>query len=561
MGLGFMLYKRTFTVLALLAAVAFVPCSAKAENDLQALEGYSQEELLPGFAELLERDAEVYNYFKRTPRAFRIVRMDRSLQQKLVAKTIKPQAVLVQAKPVDTQAEQDLQQMLDRNSHHQPSDHIQIEVTEGDDGTVETTVITTIPVQSKPDVVNITPPADTAARPVMEDINAVPSDAAADVMGWPKYLKVPAGCPKVRSDIEYVHQATTFRRQDIGTPLVRNFIGHGQVMLTDNQVMAFPVIAPNAVGSSFQLTQANDGAYAGQGTAYRVAYSYCPGDLTGFTPEGETPLAAGCVDTQAGSHNAYIADKSAAERSDGGVLSRSGCFLEPNKRYFVSIVPKDGDTCTLAVDRILNMERATDSAKNHVRGFMRNVKGKDVAMCSQLFTGSVSTTIPAAPYAGPCLSKAPYPINYDAYSCGQGVQVPACEAVYARGENFQLNCYDTTGVFPPVEFAHACAENRGSWVKGYRAAVSPTHSCEKMPVTANNAVCAKHNEGKVRNYVCRRDDRNGVDANYVIDGKGRREKCVFDAAHRRYEWVKISGDSYNGTAGVEACGFEGPLEQ
>lgn len=547
----------------LVACISFIPVTADAKNDLQGLAGYNQEELLPDFIELLQRDSEVYTYFKSTPRAFEVVRRDRALQQKLVARTVKPQAVLVQLDPIDQKAEADLQQLFE-NTDSQP---VRPEADKPVDRAAENTPAPTpalhdlqpsTPVTvAKPDAVDYTAGI---RPPAMEDINAVPTDTSLDTKGWPKYLRTPDGCPAARDDIEYIHHAVVYNRRNLSTPIITPFIHHGQVLLTDNQAMTFPVITPNStINTSLDIKQPNDGAFGGVGTTYQISYSYCPGDMTGFTPEGEPPLAAGCVRKDGGfSYGALVRDLDSSDRPT--LQSRLACVLEPNKRYFVTIMPKAGDPCLTAINRILSMEAARPQTKTLFASYLREVKGKQVGLCSQLFTGSISTPVQRAPYAGPCLSQGPYPLNYNSFWCGQGVAVPACEAVYARGENFQRNCYDTAGDFPPVEFAHACAENKGSWIKGYRVPVSATHSCETMPVSASGAVCAKHNEGKTRTLVCRRDDRNGVDENYIISGQGRQEKCVFNAAHKRYEWVKISGSDYNGTAGVEACTFEGDLQ-
>ena len=404
------------------------------------------------------------------------------------------------------------------------------------------------------------------------DMNHIPdpSEQALDANGWPKYLNVPASCPPPRENTEYLHRAhynydgggdpdhPFYGRAgtslgDMGAHIANYFIKGTTWSYTSLRIgspdegimseeIAYPFVSPAQPEKKFQAKII--GLNLASATEVQ-SISHCPGDFTGFTPEGKVPLSEGC---KGGWNTTTFRPKPVitAVKYYGDKGHNVDCELKPGQRYFHNFQPYQ-------VHQLINENGVLSDAEfagkwNH----SGRVGEKD----------DFGWAMP--PYANACLGSgddktSAFPVNYppQVYSGRNGhVSCGRMRAFQSGCENREMRsvCYDVTGEMPPAEFVRECQGGNLVWVKGYGEKALSTFRCENFKNNGDFAhnsgpVCAAHREGEIRKGVVR------TELGYVVHNQ---YQCQYDKDLNRYDWHLVSSENKGRSDGRSTAGMVEP---
>lgn len=580
-----------FRILALQGALLFATTAAALAADIEKLPGYSKLTVSADFIDYLNSNKSVASVLEKDADLSRLVLTRVNLQKQLLAqkttlesitKTYFPHRVVkAKAAPKHAEAEGMTQRAVASVQNVDALKRAQTEIDKVLHDTAQTTVnqaavdevLAVVAVgdethaMSSQNLVEVAP-AVAQTQVVNIDVNAVPTGSGLDANGWPKYLNVPADCPAARTDLEYIHYPVGRTYANYGTDGgPKDYInpykqGQSEIILADNQLMAFPIHTPLIdiePSRPMQYPEIKyeyiEGGIHGHAQTFQIAFSHCPGAYDNVTPAGAKALNDSCVmpmhklSGMYGEHTAVITD----ETMTGG-LSHIGprCALKPNTRYYVNFRPSaqaagvaPEDETKKLEERIAYFTHAAadgsvkpETAQRNIDQMENNfslVKGKKVVRRTFRVRPQLSSFFPGIttpPYAGPCLNEAPYPVNYASASCGERIAQPCDTAQPVE----TITCYDPENLVPPQNFTRSCV--RGThvvWTEGYRKAANSRYVCSRNDNEAATAVCAAHNEGRVRISKHMQSER-------TTSGSEREDVCAWNAQKGRFEWTLVSGN-------------------
>lgn len=518
------MFKRYVIITGLLMA-----SSALAENDLSTLNGYQGHFASPAFTALLKEDEEVFAYFEEHSVELQKVLADANLQAKLVngevtvdelTETLAEQfAASQQPLPnAEARAAQDLAKSLNARSTQVSgavSGGAQARAAR-DLGGVSRDGATVKPVDTTPG------PRDVAAgEPPLSlfDLNKVP-EGGLDARGWPKYLKVPASCDAPKEGIKYgFTPGQWFKlagpdgqrtiparpREENGNSFeISHYLGGPswgwrRHQLADDEVQAIPFITSAVVGTRLVYSESyvNLNAFNQSPLFARVelgsesaqpdifAISRCPGDLNP-KPENGFRTAQGSV-FNAADYEAKLAEAKELIRTRGHSF---GLYpLKAETQYFLNIGFKNPNQC--------------EQNWLDVRPIARDSRGK--AICSHTIGSSQNSGFQyRPPYTGPCLSQAPYPMNYDSINCQgsnayQNAPTGAGSVDLVNG-SMKYRCFDPKGELPETRYEMKVVNGLVRWVQGggkpaparLICASSAEADWDALPI---HEICSRRTEG------------------------------------------------------------------
>jgi hypothetical protein len=416
-----------------------------------------------------------------------------------------------------------------------------------------------IPVDNGGGATPNTPPGNTPPRNPnpnpgnngVVDLNAIPADTGLGANGWPKYLNVPSECPPPAPDLTYYHyfglsSAKTYmvpsffpilgplpidpvtRQIAQFTEIYSYFRRSGNtfhVPLTEDEVVAAPFYTLNRSPAGIGLSSASVQPFMHGGSQIK-GVSYCPGDYTNITPAGKKPLSPWCAKTGRNNLVGGIYYKEEQEYNEFYNTHEIFCQLEPNTRYFlnVELTQSNNNPCTTNTDT-----------------FTRN--GKPVCAELQAQSGpsalfpAIHTIRNTVPYAGPCLDKPPYPINYASGFCGlervRDCRPPGGSTTTGLASTLSWACHDSLGQKPSQKFTWECIDGeKFKWTEGYDKPAWSSYVCEMESSSVNSAVCSEAREGDVQLITC-----GGLDKNI--------RQCQFDTGLQSYRWIYIRSQMDN----------------
>lgn len=385
------------------------------------------------------------------------------------------------------------------------------------------------------------------------DINAVPTDTGLDARGWARYLNVPSDCPRPETGKTYRHFFDYSRKENVlsdtdfkkviarwvNTPRLGS--GTGYLHTTDDVIYAIPIIAsvPQEFGnSSPRLDIGNEQTGFGIQSIISAGFNRCPGVIA-----DEWQGLGGAV--------AVINDENASFGSVGQIKP-----FKPHETFYLNIRHqrgngiRTGDVSKLEEfscdQRVLDMFADSAAGNNSVTTwFKRNGK----YLCSTLFSSDAESQY-TQPYTGPCLSQAPYPINYDSRTCigskDSGFEIPLSDSAATR-----FRCFDTLNKHPEIRVELKNTGGRTLLIEGSNKKMYSSYACvsgsnwndSNQPVAwdkvPTHQICAKHSEGftRITDYF---DNTGFADTS---SWKRDERKCELDPSKGYYKWKLVSNST------------------
>lgn len=405
------------------------------------------------------------------------------------------------------------------------------------------------------------------------NVNAIPTNTTLDANGWPKYLNVPSECPPPEPGKKYYHYFGRTSQWAINRPEGDKFFNpidstqastswpsgrhDGYFMevgsyfetwwhstyppITEEEYIAAPFMTSNA-SYDLRIDTVTPPPPNVDPVFQQYAISYCPWDFTWITPAWKKPLPPTvphpnwwtrpvnkCLSSWNAFQNFFV--------KIDGEKKLLGCNLEANTKYFFNVRNKDfTEECS---DWSVWSDICLCSKRER---YKRN--WKPVCWLLMASRGYITTS---KPYAWPCLSKPPYPINYNSRTCGQIKLDSPCsdEPSSPLVGSSEWICTDTEWKLPTQVFKYECVNSKLKWTQGYNKPMYNTYLCEKTykgKADMRRTICSELRKNQKRTEVCRDPQWNSW-SNRPQTVTGDVQQCIFE--NWRYDWKTIEENWVN----------------
>ncbi len=384
-------------------------------------------------------------------------------------------------------------------------------------------------------------PSTPSTPNALVDLNAIPTDISLDANGWPKYLKVPADCPRPETGRSYRHfldasVRETFQkdvRSTISSWITQPLkdIGTQYLNTTDKEIYAVPFY-PTVPQVFSALNIANYGTEQsgiGMQSMVSIGFDRCPGVIT--------------------EENQGLAQQATSVSDEKDLIGNFIKALKPNQLYFLNIRHQRYTDALGAIKEFSCDERVLDGIDSEGNPIAPSVPKRDGKyVCTTLFNAQMEYLGPA-PYVGPCVSKAPFPINYNSRTCigskDNGYGFP----LHSDNLSMRYRCVDSLGKLPEARFEIQNLSGRTSLLQGSNNKMYSSYICQSGRASLTDAtkqiewdkipvhrICGKHSEGftSISHY------KNSTGILNTSTERLMTRKCEFDTAKGYYKWKLIS---------------------